>query len=125
MLRRYRICYVEIGILSKQFHFYSFAQQPDVGQWTSTIYSTTSDESIGENITFGDYNKTITIIDNRQIPSQTVMQKARLKCWALSVKEYTPLGYGVVYLTPQTLLKWWFELTDEKKQQTKITFCIS
>ena len=113
----------KLGFLSKQFHFYSFAQQPDVGQWTSTIYSTTSDESIGENITFGDYNKAITIIDNRQIPSQTVVKSALEMLGFLSVeKEYAPLGYGVVYLTPQTLLKWWFELTDEEKQQTRLPF---
>lgn len=113
----------KLGYLSKQFHFYSFVQQPDVGQWTHTIYSTTSDESIWENITFGDYNQAITIIDNRQIPAQTVVRTALEMLWFLNdTKEYAPLGYGVVYLTPNTLLKWGFQLTDEEKQQARLPF---
>lgn len=113
----------KLWFLSKQFHFYSFVEQPNVGEWTHTIYSTTSDESIAENITFGDYNKAITIIDNRQIPSQTVVKTALEMLWFLREgKEYAPLGYGVVYLTPNTLLKGWFTLSEEEKQQTRLPF---
>ena len=47
-----------------------------VASGSHPIYSTTSDETIGEDITFGDYNQAITIIDNRQIPAQTVVRSS-------------------------------------------------
>ena len=102
----------KLGYLEKKFNFYPFVDQPN---W-SIVYSTTSDESIAEDITFGDYNQAITIIDNRQIPAQTVV-KSSLELLGLlnAEKQYTPLGYWVVYLTPNTLEKWWFELSDEEK----------
>lgn len=62
----------KLGYMKKQFHFYTFTQADD----GSTIYSTTSDESVGENIAFGDYTQAITIIDNRQIPAQTVVKSS-------------------------------------------------
>lgn len=92
------------------------------------VYSTTSDKSIGENIAFGDYNQAITIIDNRQIPAQTVVRSALELLGLLGVneagveKEYTPLGYGVVYLTPNTLLKSGFTLSDEEKTLVRLPF---
>lgn len=126
----------KLGYLQKQFHFFNFVQQPDVdgnnvggiAHGSHPIYSTTSDETIGENIAFGDYNQAITIIDNRQIPAQTVVRSwlellgllGKNDVW--QEKEYTPLGYGVVYLTPNTLLKAWFTLTDEEKSMTRLPF---
>ena len=109
----------KLGYLEKKFNFYPFVDQPN---W-STVYSTTSDETIAENIVFGDYNQAITIIDNRQIPAQTVV-KSSLELLGLlnAEKQYTPLGYGVVYLTPNTLLKWWFELSDEEKAMARLPF---
>jgi arginyl-tRNA synthetase len=92
----------KLGYLEKKFHFYPFAVQPD----GSTVYSTTSDESVAEKKVFGPYNQAITIIDNRQIPPQMVV-KSTLELLGLinKDKQYDPLGYGVVYLTPNTLLK--------------------
>lgn len=109
----------KLGYLEKKFNFYPFVDQPN---W-STVYSTTSDESIAENIVFGDYNQAITIIDNRQIPAQTVV-KSSLELLGLlnTEKQYTPLGYWVVYLTPNTLEKWWFELSDEEKAMARLPF---
>lgn len=37
-------------------------------------------------------------------------------------KEYQPMGYGVLYLTPKTLLQGGFELSDEEKQQSRLPF---
>jgi len=37
-------------------------------------------------------------------------------------KQYLPLGYGVVYLTPQTLLKLNYTLSDEEKKEKKLPF---
>ncbi len=114
----------KLWYLEKQFHFFDFVQQPD---WTE-VYSTTSDESIGENIAFGDYNQAITIIDNRQIPAQTVVRSSLELLGLLWTnadgveKEYTPLGYGVVYLTPNTLLKSGFSLSDEEKTLARLPF---
>lgn len=109
----------KLGYLEKRFNFYSFVDQPN---W-STVYSTTSDESIAEDVFFGDYNQAITIIDNRQIPAQTVVKSSLELLWLLNEeKQYTPLGYGVVYLTPNTLSKWWFELSDEEKAMARLPF---
>ncbi len=110
----------KLWYLEKQFHFFDFVDQPD----GSAVYSTTSDESAGDStIAFGDYNQAITIIDNRQIPAQTVV-KSSLELLGLlnDRKQYTPLWYGVVYLTPNTLLKWWFSLSDEEKAMARLPF---
>jgi arginyl-tRNA synthetase len=110
----------KLGYLEKKFNFYPFVDQPD---W-STVYSTTSDESAGDStITFGDYNQAITIIDNRQIPAQMVVKSSLELLWLLHAeKQYTPLWYWVVYLTPNTLLKWWFALSDEEKSMARLPF---
>lgn len=109
----------KLGYLEKKFNFYPFVDQPD---W-STVYSTTSDESIAEDVKFSDYNNAITIIDNRQIPAQTVV-KSSLELLGLlhADKQYTPLWYWVVYLTPNTLEKWWFELSDEERAMARLPF---
>jgi len=70
------------------------------------IYSTTSDASKDEKKNFGNTNLAITIIDNRQIPPQMVVRSSLQLMGMLSAeKEYEPLGYGVLYLTPKTLLQ--------------------
>jgi len=37
-------------------------------------------------------------------------------------KQYFPLGYGVVYLTPQTLMKLKYELSDDEKNEKRLPF---
>lgn len=92
----------KLGFLKKQFHFYSFVQDP-AGKM---VYSTTSDVSIDEKKTFGNTNLAITIIDYRQIPPQMVVRSSLQLTHVLSAdKEYQPLGYGILYLTPKTLLQ--------------------
>ena len=92
----------KLGFLKKKFHFYTLTEQPAGG----TIYSTTSDASKDENKEFGNCNLAITIIDNRQLPPQNVVRSSLQLMSLLSAdKEYKPLGYGVLYLTPKTLLQ--------------------
>jgi arginyl-tRNA synthetase len=114
----------KLGYLEKQFYFHAFAQQPD----GSMVASTTSQSSLAESITFGDYNQAITIIDNRQVPAQTVVKSSLELLGLLWVnaageeKHYTPLGYGVVYLTPNTLMKSGFSLSEEEKMLARLPF---
>lgn len=109
----------KLGFLSKQFHFYSFTQDPT----GKTVYSTTSDASKDEHKDLGNTNLAITIIDYRQIPPQTVVRSSlQLMGLLRADKEYQPLGYGVLYLTPATLLQGGFSLTDEEKQETRLPF---
>lgn len=92
----------KLGFLQKQFHFHSFTQEPSGKE----IYSTTSDASKDEHKDFGDANLAITIIDNRQLPAQAVVRSSlQLMNLLADDKEYQPLGYGVLYLTPKTLLQ--------------------
>lgn len=109
----------KLGYLKKDFFFHEFVQQP---QWW-VVYSTTSNQSLAQDVHFSGYNNAITIIDNRQIPAQTVV-KSSLELLGLLTpeKQYTPLGYGVVYLTPNTLVKWWFELSEEEKSMARLPF---
>jgi arginyl-tRNA synthetase len=110
----------KLWYLSKKFYFHEFATQPD---W-SIVYATTSDAAAGENMQgFWDYTEAITIIDNRQIPAQTVVKSSLELLWFLhDEKKYSPLWYGVVYLTPNTLLRSWFSLSDEEKQLARLPF---
>lgn len=62
----------KLGFLNKQFHFYSFTQDPT----GKTVYSTTSDASKDEQKDLGNTNLAITIIDYRQIPPQTVVRSS-------------------------------------------------
>ena len=92
----------KLGFLQKNFHFYAMTEQPQGG----TVYSTTSDAQKDEKKNFGNYNLAITIIDNRQLPPQNVVRSSLQLMNLLSAeKEYKPLGYGVLYLTPKTLLQ--------------------
>lgn len=87
------------------------------------IYSTTSDAGKDEHKNFGNANLAITLIDNRQLPAQNVVRSGlQLMNLLKADKEYKPLGYGVLYLTPNTLLQGGFELSDEEKQQNRLPF---
>ena len=87
------------------------------------VYTTTSDVKEGQSHGFGQYDVALTVIDNRQIPPQEIVRSA-LKL--LDNKDmhtsYIPVGYGVVYLTPQTLLKLRYELSIEEQQQKRLPF---
>jgi hypothetical protein len=37
-------------------------------------------------------------------------------------KKYLPLGYGIVFLTPQTLLNMKFTLSEEEKLEKRLPF---
>lgn len=92
----------KLGFLKKQFHFYSLTQDPS----GKMVYSTTSDASKDEKKNFGNTNLAITIIDYRQIPPQMVVRSSLQLMHLLSAeKEYQPLGYGILYMTPQTLMQ--------------------
>lgn len=108
----------KLGYLTKDFFYKEFATEPS----GNIIYSTTS--SNGNNIEkFGNYNIAVTVIDNRQIPPQEVVKSSLKLLWYLNKnKEYIPLGYGVVYLTPSTLLSFGYELTEEEKAEKRLPF---
>lgn len=109
----------KLGFLQKQFHFHSFTKEPS----GNVVYSTTSDASLDENKEFGNADIAITIIDNRQLPAQSVVRSSmQLMHLLTEKKDYQPLGYGVLYLTPKTLLQSGFSLTDEEKEQSRLPF---
>jgi arginyl-tRNA synthetase len=72
---------------------------------------------------YRDYNLAITVIDNRQLPAQQVVHGAlQLLGYLSDDKRYEPLGYGVLYLTPSTLLQMGCVLTPEEINQTRLPF---
>jgi arginyl-tRNA synthetase len=72
---------------------------------------------------FGNYDATITVIDNRQLAPQEIVKSAlKLLGHDEEKKQYTPLGYGVVYLTPKTLLKLKYKLSEEEKNEKRLPF---
>lgn len=63
------------------------------------------------------------MIDYRQIPPQEIVRSAlKLLGHNEEKKQHLPLGYGIVYLTPETLLTLNYSLSDEEKQQKKLPF---
>lgn len=109
----------KLGYLTKDFLYKAFTHEND---W-NIIYTTTG-EATGEiKEKFWNYNIAITVIDNRQLHPQEVVKSSLKLLWYLNKnKEYTPLGYGVVYLTPKTLLNFGYELTEEEKQEKRLPF---
>ncbi len=110
----------KLGYLSKDFGYDIFEEDPR----GETIYTTNShpDEKVTKH-GFGDYDTAITVIDNRQIPAQTIVNSAfKLLELEKDHKRYLPLGYGVVYLTPQTLIKLWYTLTAEERAEKRLPF---
>ena len=108
----------KLGYLTKDFFYKEFAQEPN---W-NMIYSTTTTgwESKEK---FGNYNIAVTVIDNRQLPPQEVVKSSlKLLGYLNKNKEYIPLWYGVVYLTPSTLLSFGYELTEEEKAEKRLPF---
>jgi arginyl-tRNA synthetase len=109
----------KLGYLTKDFLYKTFTHEPN----GNIIYTTTS-EATGEiKEKFGNYNKAITVIDNRQIhPQEVVKSSLKLLGYINKNKEYLPLGYGVVYLTPKTLLNFGYTLTEEEQAEKRLPF---
>ncbi len=110
----------KLGYLSKDFGYEVFEQDPR----GETIYTTNAhpDEKV-TNHGFGNYDTAITVIDNRQLPAQAIVNSAfKLLHLDKDHKHYLPLGYGVVYLTPATLIKLWYQLTAEERAEKRLPF---
>jgi len=87
------------------------------------MYTTSTDTQQGKKHGFGNYDSAITVIDYRQIPPQEIVRSAlKLIGHDQEKKQYLPLGYGVIYLTPETLLKLKYKLSDEEKKEKKLPF---
>ena len=109
----------KLWYLSKDFWYKVFTHQPD----GSIIYSTHAGEESDIKDKFWHYNMAITVIDNRQIPVQEVVKSSLKLLWYLTKnKQYMPLGYGIVYLTPKTLMSFGYELTEEEKLEKRLPF---
>ncbi len=109
----------KLGYLTKNFFYKTFAHESD----GNIIYSTTGNETGETKDKFWNYNIAITVIDNRQIHPQEIVKSSLKLLWYLNKnKEYTPLGYGVVYLTPKTLINFWYQLTEEEQEQKRLPF---
>lgn len=110
----------KLWLIGRDFYYKRLIEQPN---W-KIIYTTTHDSKYEKKYWFKNYDHTITVIDNRQSLPQKVVKWAIKLCnkWKELNKTYKHLGYGVVYLTPNTLEKYWFELTDEEKNQKKLPF---
>lgn len=109
----------KLWYLNDNFAYENFAQEPD----GNIIYTSTNKKPDDQTHDFGNYNKAITVIDNRQIPAQKIVHSALKLLWFLSEsKQYSPLGYGVVYLTPKTLLNLGYKLTPEEQAEKRLPF---
>ena len=87
------------------------------------MYTTTTDISKWQQYGFGNYDIAITVIDYRQIPPQEIVQAAlKLIGHTQWEKQYLPLWYGIVFLTPQTLINLNYTLTDDEKKEKKLPF---
>ncbi len=109
----------KLGYLTKDFLYKTFAHEPS----GNIIYTTTGESNWELKEKFGNYNIAITVIDNRQLhPQEVVKSSLKLLGYLNKNKEYKPLGYGVVYLTPKTLLNFWYQLTEEEKAEKRLPF---
>lgn len=110
----------KLGYISKDFGYNIFEEDPR----GKTMYTTNSqpDAKVTKH-DFWNYDTAITVIDNRQIPAQTIVKSTfTLLDYTAKHKHYLPLGYGVVYLTPQTLTKLWYKLTTEELAEKRLPF---
>lgn len=109
----------KLWYLSKDFKYDVFTHAPD---W-KIIYTTHSQDHDKMKWHFGNYDISITVIDNRQNAAQEVVKSSLKLLWYTNDrKQYLHLPYGVVYLTPQTLLDSWYKLTDEEKSEKRLPF---
>lgn len=109
----------KLGYLNKNFGYEESWQDPR----GIHMYTTTADSTQGQTHTFGNYDTAITVIDYRQIPPQEIVKSAlTLIGHNQQAKKYLPLGYGVVYLTPQTLLNLKYTLSEDEQKEKKLPF---
>lgn len=108
----------KLGYIKENFGYAHFIEDPR----GVMMYTTTMEKNEGQHHEIWNYDKAITIIDNRQLPPQEIVKSALLLLDPSQQKEYLPLGYGVVYLTPQTLLKLNYTLSDEEKKEKRLPF---
>lgn len=109
----------KLGYISKDFGYEVFQKDPR----GETVYTTNSSSKNTTKHTFWNYDSAITVIDYRQIPPQEIVRSAlTLLGHDETKKQYLPLWYGIVYLTPETLLKLNYSLSDEEKKEKKLPF---
>lgn len=109
----------KLGYLQKDFWYEQSREDPRGVK----MYTTSTDIEKGKTHGFGNYDSAITVIDYRQIPPQEIVRSAlKLIGHDQEKKQYLPLGYGVIYLTPETLLKLKYTLSDEEKKEKKLPF---
>lgn len=109
----------KLGYISKDFGYEVFQKDPR----GETVYTTNSSSKNTTNQIFWNYDCAITVIDYRQIPPQEIVRSAlKLLGHDESKKQYLPLWYGIVYLTPETLLRLNYSLSDEEKKEKKLPF---
>ncbi|MFT4309974.1 MAG: arginine--tRNA ligase [Candidatus Woesearchaeota archaeon] len=108
----------KLGYLGYDFYYEKLVSQPN----NTIVYST---RSMPTDIKpdFGSYDTALQVIDNRQSHLQSVVSSAlEMMGFTGNDKEYTHIDYGVVYLTPNTLEAFGFELSDEEKSNRKLPF---
>lgn len=109
----------KLGFLDKNFFYKKLIKQPN----NQVIFTTTSEEKDSEKKDFGNYHKSFAVIDNRQSHAQNVVKKAlEILGYLKQGRDYHHLSYGVVYLTPKTLLDFGFTLSDEEKSEKRLPF---
>ena len=109
----------KLGYLKKDFKYDIFTHDPD---W-EIVYTTHSWDHDKRKWHFGNYDIAITVIDNRQNAAQEVVKSSLKLLWYTHEhKQYFHLPYGVVYLTPQTLLDSWYKLTEQEKSEKRLPF---
>jgi len=109
----------KLGYMNKDFWYEQSREDPR----GIKMYTTSTDTSKWTHQGFGHYDEAVTVIDYRQIPPQTIVASALKLLWHVQwEKKYLPLGYGVVFLTPQTLLNMKFNLSEEEKLEKRLPF---
>ena len=109
----------KLGYMNKDFWYEQSREDPR----GIKMYTTSTDTSKWKNHGFGNYDEAVTVIDYRQIPPQNIVASALKLLWHVQwEKKYLPLGYGIVFLTPQTLLSMKFTLSEEEKLEKRLPF---
>jgi len=109
----------KLGYLNKDFYYKTFTHEPD----GNIIHTTTSEKNKDHKDKFGNYDIALAVIDNRQDPAQKIVKSSlKLLGYTNKKKQYLHLGYGVVYLTPQTLMKLGYKLSKEEESEKRLPF---
>lgn len=109
----------KLGYMTKDFWYEQSREDPRGVK----MYTTSTDTAQGKNHGFWNYDEAVTVIDYRQIPPQNIVASALKLLWHIQwEKKYLPLGYGIVFLTPQTLLNMKFKLSEEEKLEKRLPF---